>query len=325
MELARDERRRPARSATPVDRIEGREKVTGAARTRSSTSRTNVAYAVIVAVRRSPTARVRAVDAGDALALAGVLAVLHARQRARARPAARELAVLQSPEVAYRGQIVAAVVADEPRDGPAGGRARPRRTTTRASTTSCSAPTIPASTRRTRSTRTSRPTPRRATSRPRSPAPRSRSTRRTRRRRSTTIRWSRTPRSRSGTTSGSRSTTRPRARGTSRRPSPKLFGLEPDRCASSPSTSAAASGRRARRARMSCSPRSARGSPAAPVKLAVTRQQMFTLDRLSHADDPAAPARGRAGRPAGRASRTTSSSRRRRCRSSPSRRRSPPG
>jgi xanthine dehydrogenase YagR molybdenum-binding subunit len=96
---------------TPVDRIEGREKVSGAARYAFEHNQDNVAYAVIV---QSEIAHgtVRHVDAGEALALDGVVAVLH-HGNAPQLPAAGELAVLQSADVAYRGQIVAAVVADE--------------------------------------------------------------------------------------------------------------------------------------------------------------------------------------------------------------------
>ncbi len=95
----------------PVDRIEGREKVSGAARYAFEHNQDNVAYAVIV---QSEIAHgtVRHVDAGEALALDGVVTVLHHGNAPRL-PAAGELAVLQSADVAYRGQIVAAVVADE--------------------------------------------------------------------------------------------------------------------------------------------------------------------------------------------------------------------
>ena len=96
---------------TPVDRIEGREKVSGAARYAFEHNQENVAYAVIV---QSEIAHgmIRHVDAGEALALDGVVAVLHHGNAPRL-PASGELAVLQSADVAYRGQIVAAVVADE--------------------------------------------------------------------------------------------------------------------------------------------------------------------------------------------------------------------
>jgi xanthine dehydrogenase YagR molybdenum-binding subunit len=92
---------------TPVARIEAREKVTGAARYAYEYRREDVAYAWIVAstVTRG---RVRAVHAPP-----GALAVLWHENAPRLREVDdHELAVLQSPEVSYRGQIVAAVVAD---------------------------------------------------------------------------------------------------------------------------------------------------------------------------------------------------------------------
>jgi xanthine dehydrogenase YagR molybdenum-binding subunit len=95
----------------PIDRIEGREKVAGEATYAFEYEQENPTYAAIV---QSTIARgtIRAVEPGAALALPGVLEVLwHAN--APALPAADgELAVLQSPAVSYRGQIVAAVIAD---------------------------------------------------------------------------------------------------------------------------------------------------------------------------------------------------------------------
>ena len=58
-------------------------------------------------------------------------------------------------------------------------------------------------------------------------------------------------------------------------------------------TSAAASARRARRGRTSSLAAMAAKHVGRPVKLAVTRQQMFALDRLPHADHPARSARRR--------------------------------
>jgi xanthine dehydrogenase YagR molybdenum-binding subunit len=95
----------------PVDRIEGRDKVAGEAKYAFEYQQDNVAYAALV---QSTIAKgtVRAVDPSAALALSGVLAVLW-HENAPALPAAEgELAVLQSSEVSYRGQIVAAVIAD---------------------------------------------------------------------------------------------------------------------------------------------------------------------------------------------------------------------
>ena len=93
-------------------RIEGREKVTGAARYAYEYDPGNVAYVVLV---QSTIARgeIRGVDGSQALGLAGVSAVIWAGNAPRlAQDTQGELAVLQSPRVAYRGQIVAMVVAD---------------------------------------------------------------------------------------------------------------------------------------------------------------------------------------------------------------------
>ena len=95
----------------PVDRIEGREKVEGEATYAYEYEQESVAYAAIV---QSTIARgaVRAVDPAAALTLPGVLAVL-SHENAPELPAAEgELAVLQSRQVSYRGQIVAAVIAE---------------------------------------------------------------------------------------------------------------------------------------------------------------------------------------------------------------------
>ena len=95
----------------PVDRIEGRDKVIGEATYAFEYEQENVAYAAIV---QSAIAKgtVKAIDPADALALPGVVAVLTHENVPSLPSADGELAVLQSPEVSYRGQIVAAVVAD---------------------------------------------------------------------------------------------------------------------------------------------------------------------------------------------------------------------
>ena len=95
-----------------VTRIEGREKVTGTALYAYEYPVPDALYGVAV---QSTIARgrVRSVDSGAALALPGVVAVLDSGSVQRLRPTDDpELSVLQSAEVAYRGQIVAAVVAD---------------------------------------------------------------------------------------------------------------------------------------------------------------------------------------------------------------------
>jgi xanthine dehydrogenase YagR molybdenum-binding subunit len=96
----------------PIDRIEGREKVTGQARYAYEAPIEGVVYAAVV---QSTIARgeVRDVDASAALRMPGVLAVLWAGNAPRlVETQERELAVLQARTVAYRGQIVAAVIAD---------------------------------------------------------------------------------------------------------------------------------------------------------------------------------------------------------------------
>jgi xanthine dehydrogenase YagR molybdenum-binding subunit len=96
---------------TPVERVEGREKVTGQAAYAYEHAPEGVAYAAIVtsAIARGS---VRAIDAESALSLPGVLGVLSAENAPNLPGAEGELAVLQSPEVAYRGEIVAVAIAD---------------------------------------------------------------------------------------------------------------------------------------------------------------------------------------------------------------------
>ena len=96
----------------PVNRIEGPLKVMGEARYAYETQVDGVAYAAIVG---STIAKgtIRDVHADEALAVPGVLAVLWEGNAPRvADDAEFDLAVLQTRRVAYRGQIVAAVVAD---------------------------------------------------------------------------------------------------------------------------------------------------------------------------------------------------------------------
>jgi len=102
---------RPAVGAA-MARVEGFEKVTGAARYAVEHDVEGVVHASVV---QSTVAKgvVRAVDARDALALRGVLDVLwHANAPRVADDDDLELAVLQRPDIAYRGQIVAVAVAD---------------------------------------------------------------------------------------------------------------------------------------------------------------------------------------------------------------------
>ncbi|MCW2951438.1 MAG: aldehyde oxidase and xanthine dehydrogenase molybdopterin binding protein [Conexibacter sp.] len=97
---------------TPTDRIEGREKVTGAARYAFEHAPENAAYAWIV---QSPVAKgeIHSVDGSAALERPGVIAVVSVENAPRlAAVEEAELHVLQSRTISYRGQIVAVVVAD---------------------------------------------------------------------------------------------------------------------------------------------------------------------------------------------------------------------
>lgn len=94
----------------PLSRVEGREKVTGAARYAYEYPAEQLAYAAVIqaAVAKG---EIRSVNPEAALALDGVLAVLWCENAPKLKSEG-ELAVLQSRRVAYRGQIVAAVVAE---------------------------------------------------------------------------------------------------------------------------------------------------------------------------------------------------------------------
>ncbi len=96
----------------PLARIEGRDKVTGAARYAFEVDAPGAVYAWPV---QSHIARgtVTSYDVESVLALPGVLAVLTADDAPRlAEVEDPELLVLQSREVSYRGQVVALVVAE---------------------------------------------------------------------------------------------------------------------------------------------------------------------------------------------------------------------
>ena len=95
-----------------MNRIEGRDKVTGRARYAYEYPADAVAYAYPV---QSSVARgqIASLDAINALAVPGVLAVLScAEPPVLGRDASPELALFQTRGVAYHGQIVAAIVAD---------------------------------------------------------------------------------------------------------------------------------------------------------------------------------------------------------------------
>ncbi|MDQ6606656.1 MAG: xanthine dehydrogenase family protein molybdopterin-binding subunit [Actinomycetota bacterium] len=93
-----------------LSRVEGREKVTGAAKYAFEHEHDRIAYAAIVQSEIAE-GRIRSVDGTAALALSGVLEVMWC-ENAPGLQSEGELAVLQTREVAYRGQIVAAVVAE---------------------------------------------------------------------------------------------------------------------------------------------------------------------------------------------------------------------
>ncbi|SDJ72053.1 xanthine dehydrogenase family protein molybdopterin-binding subunit [Nonomuraea jiangxiensis] len=95
-----------------MNRIEGRVKVTGLATYAAEYPVEGVTYAYPVQSQVAK-GRIARVDDREALAMPGVLAVLSSERPPELAPEAEgELALFQSREVAYRGQIVAAVVAD---------------------------------------------------------------------------------------------------------------------------------------------------------------------------------------------------------------------
>jgi xanthine dehydrogenase YagR molybdenum-binding subunit len=102
---------RPAVGAA-MPRVEGHEKVSGEARYAVEHDIEGVAHAALVQATVAK-GEVRAVDADAALALKGVLAVLwHENAPRVASDDDPDLAVLQRSDIAFRGQIVAVVVAD---------------------------------------------------------------------------------------------------------------------------------------------------------------------------------------------------------------------
>jgi xanthine dehydrogenase YagR molybdenum-binding subunit len=95
----------------PVDRIEGGDKVQGQAKYAYEYELENVAYASLVV---SPVAKgaIRTIDAASAHAVPGVLAVLTHESAPELAEQDGELGVLQSLRIAYRGQIVGAAIAE---------------------------------------------------------------------------------------------------------------------------------------------------------------------------------------------------------------------
>ncbi|GAA3204311.1 xanthine dehydrogenase family protein molybdopterin-binding subunit [Nonomuraea helvata] len=95
-----------------MNRVEGRVKVTGLATYAAEYPAEGVTYAYPVQSRIAK-GRIKRIDGGEALAMPGVLAVLSSEDPPRLGEEAQgELALFQSRDVAYRGQIVAAAVAD---------------------------------------------------------------------------------------------------------------------------------------------------------------------------------------------------------------------
>ncbi len=95
-----------------LNRTEAREKVTGTARYAYEYALEDVCYAAIVPATIAK-GEIRSVNVSGALALPGVLAVLSCENAPRLQQVDDvELALFQSNRVAYRGQLVAAIVAE---------------------------------------------------------------------------------------------------------------------------------------------------------------------------------------------------------------------
>jgi xanthine dehydrogenase YagR molybdenum-binding subunit len=102
----------PRSVGTPLTRLEAREKVMGRARYAYEQHAEGMAYCQPVQATIA-SGEVRGVDAAAALARDGVLTVIWAENApALADAGDAELALFQSRTVSYRGQIVAAVIAD---------------------------------------------------------------------------------------------------------------------------------------------------------------------------------------------------------------------
>ena len=95
-----------------IGRIDGPRKVSGTATYAYEHPLTGPAY-VVALLSSVARGRVTAIDSSQAEALPGVLAVLaHESAPRLADTEDRELAILQTPEIHFRGQVVGAVVAD---------------------------------------------------------------------------------------------------------------------------------------------------------------------------------------------------------------------
>src|SRR5258708_330960 len=99
-------------TGAPLDRIDGVQKITGAARYAYEYAVEGVTY-VFPVQSTIAKGRVVSIDASAARALPGVIAVLSHENAPRLAPVDdAELAVFQSDAIAYHGQFVAAVVAE---------------------------------------------------------------------------------------------------------------------------------------------------------------------------------------------------------------------
>jgi xanthine dehydrogenase YagR molybdenum-binding subunit len=101
-------------AGAPLNRIDGVQKVTGAAKYAYEYPVDNVTY-VFPVQSTIARGRVSSIDASAARALPGVIAVIWHENAPRLAPPRddQDLAVFQSDAVAYRGQFVAAVVAEK--------------------------------------------------------------------------------------------------------------------------------------------------------------------------------------------------------------------
>jgi xanthine dehydrogenase YagR molybdenum-binding subunit len=95
----------------PVDRLEGGAKVKGEARYAYEHPLEGLVYGTLLCATVA-SGTVRSIDASAALGERGVLAVLSHENAPNLPGAEGELAVLQSPRISYRGQIVGVVVAE---------------------------------------------------------------------------------------------------------------------------------------------------------------------------------------------------------------------
>jgi xanthine dehydrogenase YagR molybdenum-binding subunit len=96
---------------TPVSRVEGADKTHGQAKYAYEHEVDNVAYGTLLC-STIVKGRIRSIDASEALAQDGIVAVLTSENAPKLPKAEGELAVLQSPQVAYRNQIVGCVIGE---------------------------------------------------------------------------------------------------------------------------------------------------------------------------------------------------------------------